>query len=69
MTGNQERDELFDQKEPTGYATILVDNSKISENDYNHTVRSYVEKMAGKINVLRVTIESTVAELKGGKNE
>jgi type I restriction enzyme M protein len=35
--------EIFDSKEDIEYVAKTIDNSKISENDYNLSVSSYVE--------------------------
>ena len=58
---------MFDNKEDIDHVSKSVENDKISENDYNLSVSSYVEAKDTRevidINVLNAEIKTTVSKI------
>jgi type I restriction enzyme M protein len=50
---------IFDKKEDVEHVAVLIDNTKIAENDYNLSVSSYVETKDNreKINIAELNEE------------
>lgn len=58
---------IFDKKEDVEHVAVLIDNTKIAENDYNLSVSSYVETKDNRVKVditkLNEEIATTVEKI------